>query len=64
MTETIVKRGQAVSDALLCVHNHFTPIGFTSGDMDARHYLTRKGFVGVFGIYYTASGRFREMEEK
>jgi len=37
---------------------------FTETDKDTYHYLRRKGFVGVFGIYYTASGRFREMEEK
>jgi len=63
MVEAIVKHGRLISDALFCVHNHFTPIGFTSGDRDARRYLVRKGFAGVFGIYHTASGRFREWEE-
>jgi hypothetical protein len=63
MAEAIRKSGQAVKDALLCVHNHFSPISFTSGDRDARRYLVRKGFAGVFGIYHTASGRFREWED-
>jgi hypothetical protein len=64
VSESIQKSGHAVSDIILCVHNHFSPIGFTSGDMDAYRYLKGKGFRGVFGIYYTANGKFREFEEK
>ena len=64
VTESIENTGRAVSDIILCVHNHFSPIGFTPGDKDAYHYLRGKGFRGVFGIYYTASGRFREFEER
>jgi hypothetical protein len=62
VVESIETTGRAVSDIILCVHNHFSPIGFTTGDRDAYYYLRDKGFRGVFGIYYTASGKFREME--
>ena len=64
VTESIENTGRAVSDIILCVHNHFSPSGFTPGDTDAYRYLRDKGFRGVFGIYYTATGRFREFEEK
>lgn len=64
MVESIVKSGRAVSGAILCAHNHFSPVGFTAGDRDSYRYLRGKGFNGVFGIFYTASGRFREMEER
>jgi len=63
MVEAIIKSGRRIEDITHCVHNHFTPRGFTSGDMDARHYLARKGFAGVFGIYYPASERFKEWED-
>ena len=63
MAEAIRKSGRAVKDALLCVHNHFSPISFTSGDKDAYRYLAGQGFAGVFGIYYTAMGKFREWED-
>jgi len=64
VVESIQNSGRVASDIILCVHNHFSPAGFTTGDLDAYHYLKGKGFRGVFGIYYTASGRFREFEEK
>ena len=64
VTESIQKSGRSAADIILCVHNHFSPVGFTPGDIDAYEYLKGKGFRGVFGIYYTASGRFREFEEK
>lgn len=63
VVESIEKTGRTAPDIILCVHNHFSPIGFTSGDRDAYYYLRGKGFRGVFGIYYTASGKFREMGE-
>jgi len=64
VTESIENTGRAVSDIILCVHNHFSPSGFTTGDKDAYYYLRGKGFRGVFGIFYTANGKFREIEEK
>jgi len=64
VTETIEKNGHAVSDIVLCVHNHFTPTGFTLADRRSCGYLRDRGFRGVFGIYYTATGRFRELGEK
>lgn len=64
MVTTIQKSGRTTLDVFFCVHNHFAPVGFTPGDKGAYHYLRGKGFRGVFGIYYTATGRFREMEER
>jgi len=61
---SIQRSGRAVSDIILCVHNHFSPSGFTPGDVDAYRYLTGRGFWGVFGIYYPVSGKFREIEER
>jgi len=63
VVEHIQKTGHAVPDIILCVHNHFSPVGFTPADQDSYWYLKRKGFSGVFGIYYTVSGRFREFKE-
>jgi hypothetical protein len=63
MVEAITKGGRKVADIAFCVHNHFSPIGFTPGDKDARYYLDRKNFRGIFGIYYPANDSFREMED-
>lgn len=63
IAEDIVKSGHPIRECLLCVHNHFSPVGFTRGDEAAFEYLKRKGFKGVFGIYYTATGRFLGVED-
>lgn len=64
VTEIVQETGRPISDIILCVHNHFSPSGFTTGDKAAYYYLRGKGFRGVFGIYYTANGKFREFEER
>lgn len=64
LVESIQKTGRVVPGIVFCVHNHFSPLGFTPGDRDAYRYLKGKGFRGVFGIYYTATGKFREIGEK
>jgi len=64
VADTIKKNGRAVSDIILCVHNHFAPSGFSQADRGSYRYLRGRGFRGVFGIYYTATGRFRELEER
>ena len=60
VTGMIEKTGRSISDIILCVHNHFQPSGFTSPDVGSYRYLRGKGFRGVFGIFYTATGTFRE----
>jgi hypothetical protein len=63
VVESIEGTGRAVSDSILCVHNHFIPVGFSPVDRESDSYLRGKGFRGVFGIYYTTNGKFREIEE-
>lgn len=63
IADDIIKSGRAISDCLLCVHNHFSPIGFTHGDELVYEHLKRRGFRGTFGIFYTATGRFLGVEE-
>lgn len=59
----VSESGRFIEDCLLIVHNHFTPVGFSPGDMRSYHYLRDKGFRGVFGIYYTTTGRFLGLED-
>lgn len=63
IADDIRKCGLDVRACTHCVHNHFSPIGFTRGDEASFEYLKRKGFRGVFGIWYTATGRFLGVEE-
>ena len=64
VTGMIEKTGRSISDIILCVHNHFQPSGFTPADVGSYRYLRGKGFRGVFGIFYTTNGQFREIEER
>jgi hypothetical protein len=64
IAENIVQNGHSIPAILLCVHNHFTPVGFTPGDKDSYRYLRGRGFRGIFAIYYTVSGKLRTMEER
>jgi len=63
IVEQIKARGRRIEDCMFVVHNHFSPAGFSESDLMTWKYLCRKGFSGVFGIYYTASGRFRSVED-
>lgn len=64
MVERIMAAGYEMSDITHCVHNHFSPVGFTVGDINVYRYLKRSGFRGVFGIYYTATGEFSAIKER
>jgi hypothetical protein len=58
LADEVINSGRFLEDCLLIVHNHFSPVGFTQGDETCYEFLKRKGFRGVFGIYYPATGRF------
>lgn len=62
IVEWTKKSGKNIKDCLLVVHNHFSPAGFTDSDRYTYNYLKNKGFKGVFGIYYTATGMFQAIE--
>ena len=59
----IEESGRDIKDCLLIVHNHFSPMGFSESDLQTYQYLYRKGFRGVFGIYYPSTGKFRGVED-
>ena len=61
--EQFRREGRRVSDIELCIHNHFTPIGFTEGDKLVWRHLKGEGFKGTFRIYYTATGEVKDMKE-
>lgn len=61
--DAVLETGRSIADCLLVVHNHFSPMGFSPGDQRSYEYLKAKGFHGVFGIYYPATGRFVGVEE-
>lgn len=53
-----------IADIVLCVHNHFSGMGFADGDRSVWRYLKRHGFTGKFLIYQTSTGRVRDIEEE
>jgi len=64
LVDYLKKSGRSLKDCLIVVHNHFTPAGFTMGDESSYGYLKFRGFRGVFGIYYTATGRFLGVSDR
>ena len=64
LVDYLKKSGRSLKDCLIVVHNHFTPAGFTMGDESSYAYLKFRGFRGVFGIYYTATGRFLGVSDR
>jgi len=46
------KQGKEIKDLILVYHNHNIPSRFSKIDIRFYRYLKKRGFKGIFGIYY------------
>ena len=57
------KAGYKIGDIGMCIHNHFGPAAFSMEDRKFYYFLKSQGFVGAYGIFYTATGKCRWWDE-
>lgn len=61
--EYLLRENVNIEDIIVIVHNHLYPNGFSPGDDFFYHYFCKRGFRGVYCIWYPATKTTRIKEE-
>jgi len=57
IVDFIAERHESLADAVFIVHNHRIPSPFSESDNRTYQYFKDRGFVGLYMIYFTGSGK-------